>query len=75
MSAITAPRSSHVSTRAAACATRVERILLNTADHLTAAVERRMQRRAADRPSSGAAAHDERRRDAAASVHSGLLPQ
>jgi len=79
MSTLTASRSSRTSVRAAACATRLERLLLNTAAAMTAMVEQRMDRRAthraARRTGRTVAAHDEARSTTSAALHSGIRPR
>lgn len=79
MSSITVHHVPRTAARAAACATRLERILLRAAAGLTSLVEHRMDRRAARRALRRAAPtvrmHDELRADAAATAHVGILPR
>ncbi|HEX5856993.1 MAG TPA: hypothetical protein VFY91_02685 [Microbacterium sp.] len=73
MSTLTISRSSSDSVRAA-CATRLERVLLTTAAALTSLTEARIERRAARRPVQPPTL-DGSRPDHAAAVHLGLLPR
>ena len=74
MSTITVHRAPRTAERAAACATRLERLLLRTAAGLSRFVEHRMDRRA-PRVAPPVREHDEGRADAAATLHMGILPR
>lgn len=79
MSIITVHRSPRASGRTAACATRLERLLLRTAAGITSLVEHRMDRRTARRTlrrlEPSVRMHDELRADAASTLHLGILPR
>lgn len=80
MSMLATASARHTLGHAAACATRLERLLLTCARALTGAVERRMARRLGRRAAYGAharmtpanLAHEQRQSAAAGAVHSGL---